>query len=331
MYNEFRLFKKTCKFLRLCAGRYAFPPEDIAIEVSTLCDRTCSICFRNTLRLEKGVMDLETFKLTAARIKEAFGRRNPAYLNLVGLGEPFLNPDLPAILAHIRSVMPDTRINVSSNLVSAPEKTLEDVLDRGLIDRLSVSIDLPDDGRDELHTFTPLLRARLASAVARAGAGDKKLSVRVHSIILSGEQVTKIIGICAGAGVDILHLTRLNTHHLKEPSLRRVTKKEELEIVASARREAAASGIAVWNNNDFNVFMRLASRRDKICLLSDDHLFINAQAEVLPCFFLRGVKLGSLRTQSLRDIFSGPEKKGFYQAQKDLCGGCDVYKEHYRH
>lgn len=331
MYNEFYLLKKARKFFRLCAGRSAFPPEDISIELSTVCDRNCSVCFREALPLEHGFMDLETFRLVAERILDACGTTKPDYLNLVGLGEPFLNPAFPDILRHIRAAMPGTRINVSSNLVSAPDDTLKTVLEQGLIDRLSVSVDLPEGGRTDLHTFTHFLRTRLKSVARQAAAGGKKLSVRVHTLIISRDQVLKILGICAETGVDILHLIRLNTHHLPSPKPPRVTKREEMEILRFARREAAKAGITVWNNNVFNIFMHAASRLDRICLLSDDHIFINAQAEVLPCFLLRGMKFGSLKDQSLREIFLHPAKKGFYSFQRNLCGGCDVYKNAHHH
>ena len=77
--------------------------------------------------------------------------------------------------------------------------------------------------------------------------------------------------------------------------------------------------------------MRIASHFDKYCLMTDDHMFIDVEGNVLPCFFLRKHVFGDLKHESLQQIYARTPKLSFYSDQEVVCKGCDEYKENYHH
>ena len=122
MYSDKSLTELAWKFMRLLTRSYAFPPRDLAIELSTACDAACGMCFRNTLKLEPATMTLSAFKILTGRLCEAYGEKGPAYVNFVGLGEIRLNPDLPEILEHFKKTFPRAAANISTNLLAWDEQ-----------------------------------------------------------------------------------------------------------------------------------------------------------------------------------------------------------------
>ena len=93
-----------------------------------------------------------------------------------------------------------------------------------------------------------------------------------------------------------------------------------------AAGKAAESGLRCMNNNSYDIFMDLASDRDRRCLTSDDHVFIDAGGNVLPCFYLREFRYGDLSRESLSTICGKRRELDFYGSQARLCAGCDIYK-----
>jgi len=106
MYYEASLADKARKFCRLMAGRRAFPPNDITIEVTTRCGRGCAVCFRGPLGVTPADMAPELYEKVLAGVKAAYRGGGPRYLNFVGLGEPFCHPRLEHYLRLAARVKP---------------------------------------------------------------------------------------------------------------------------------------------------------------------------------------------------------------------------------
>ena len=326
MYSDKSLPELAGKFLRLVTRRSAFPPQDIAIELSTACDAACGMCFRGPLGIRPALMSALTFEKIKGRLLEAYGAAGPAYVNFVGLGEILLNPDLERILSSFKTSFPGARANISTNLLRWDPALFRRLLSGRLADRVSVSIDDTGDAGPWYHPCC----AAAAENIRALGALNRELGspseLRLQAVMISEAQALRVLGLAAEAGASILSLNRM-TPHLSPAGARppRPAPPQERAILAAARAAAAGRGLRVWNNNAFDLPMRLASAGGRFCLTSDDHLFIDVGGRVSPCFCLRGQAWGSALEEPLSELYG--KKPDFYALQPEVCGGCDVYRE----
>jgi len=324
MYFEASLKEKAFKFLRLVSKLYAYPPRDITIEVTTRCGQNCAMCFRPALGVPEADMSPELFARIMAALKTGFGAGGPKYLNFVGLGEPLLNGSLGEMLRLAKKIFPETALNISTGLSVFDRTLMSELAFEKVINRVSVSIDGLDAG-GSLHPFTGEVRKNFGLLTELKAAGGFKL--RVQTLIISKERAEEVIKLAAGAGAEELQLMRIDLHAFKgEPPLQRPSPGEEREIVRFAAGRAAESGLRCMNNNSYDIFMAIASGRDRRCLTSDDHIFIDAAGKVLPCFYLREFQYGDLTCESLSAICGKRRELDFYGSQARLCAGCDIYK-----
>jgi MoaA/NifB/PqqE/SkfB family radical SAM enzyme len=326
MYFEATLKDKALKFFRLVSRRYAFPPRDITIEVSTNCGQGCAVCFRKPLGVSAADMDLGLFLKVLGAIASAYSGGQPKYLNFVGLGEPFCNPELGRMLRLARETFPGACLNVSTSLSVLDRAAFAALVEEGIINRLSVSLDSFEPG-GSFHPFSETLMQNFIFLKELKPRG-KNFKVRVQTLITSAERVASVINFASVMAVDEIQLMRVDLHAFggKAP-VSRPPLEEERAIVRSAMALAARRGLRCRNNNIYNPFMDIASALDKFCLTTDDHVFIDAEGNALPCFYLRKVKLGNLAVQTLAEITKKKRAMDFYGRQAELCRGCDIYKK----
>ncbi len=325
MYSDKGLPQLALKFFRLLTRSYAFPPRDLAVELSTACDAACGMCFRNALDLKPRVMSAEVFGKITERLAEAYGPAGPAYVNFVGLGEVLLNPDLEAILRGFKARFPEAKANVSTNLLRPDPALFRRLLEGRLADRISVSIDDTEDPGPAYHGSCAAVAANVKALAALNRELGSPAELRLQAVMISEAQALRVLDLAAAAGAAILNLNRLTPHLFPadgRPSRPRPA--EERAILKAARGKARGLGVSVWNNNTYDLFMDLASRRDRYCLTTDDHLFIDVEGRAAPCFCLRRQAWGSVLEKSLAELYR--EKPDFYAMQPAACGGCDVYR-----
>lgn len=317
------------KFLRLVFWKFAFPPNDITIELSTVCEQECEICFRFPLAISPENMSFELFKIVLARITEC-NSKSLKYLNFVGLGEVFCNENLIDILKYTKQAYPKVLINITTGLVPFNENAIKSILEGKLVDQLNISIDHVEAKYSYLHPFNEQTLTNIDKLLELHRAHHPKLNVRFQSILISKAQIEKILNFAKSKGIDQLHFIRLNLHAFKgNTNVKRIEQEEEIKLMTFARKYAKLNKVKITHHNSFNIFMKIASHFDKICLISDDHMFIDVNGNVLPCFYLREHSFGNIKNNSLKEIFSTSKKRIFYSEQKHCCKYCDVYKQNY--
>ncbi|MBI5745117.1 MAG: SPASM domain-containing protein [Elusimicrobia bacterium] len=328
MYFESTLAEKARKFFRLVLGSYAFPPRDITVEVTTRCSRGCAVCFRGPLGVRPEDMPRELFTKTLSEIRAAYAGRGPRYLNFVGLGEPFCRPDLPKLLREAAAALPGTELNLSTGLVPFDAAAFEGLVRDKTINRLSVSLDGVEKG-GAFHGFTPEVSAAFLElkGIKERNPGFK---IRIQTLLTSWPAVEAAVRYAAELGAEEIQLMRVDLHAFGDaPPAARPAFAEERAMVAAAKKLAAKLGLACRNNNVYDLFMDIAGRGGRRCLISDDHVFITAAGDLIPCFYLREVKFGNLSRQTLAQACAGRKEKDLYGRQTTLCRGCDIYrKEH---
>lgn len=328
MYFEATLAQKARKFFRLFLGLRAFPPNDITIEVTTRCARGCAVCFREPLGVKPADMPEQLFRKVIAEIGAAYGGGAPRYLNFVGLGEPFCHPGLEGFLRLAAKKLPGAQLNVSTGLAPFDREAFARLVRDGVINRLSVSLDgLDPDG--PFHRFTDEARGNLEFLAAFKRA-NPAFTLRVQTLITSRAAVEAAVRRAAEAGAEEIQLMRADLHAFGgKPPAARPGFAQERGIVKAATALAASLGLRARNNNSYNVFMDIASAWDSYCLIADDHVFITAEGDLIPCFYLRSEKFGNLGRQTLAAAAAARKKAWLTARQGDGCLRCDIYKKHH--
>lgn len=115
-------------------GEKASLPFKLKMESSALCNLRCTMCPHNEkvgLKRKKGFLKFENFKYV-------FNQLNPCYLNLTGIGEPFLNPDIFKIVNYAKKH--GAIIKFDTNATILTEENIRKIL-ATKIDVLSTSVD----------------------------------------------------------------------------------------------------------------------------------------------------------------------------------------------
>jgi radical SAM protein with 4Fe4S-binding SPASM domain len=109
-------------------------PFKLKIECSAICNLKCAMCPHSEkigLKRKKGYLKFKNFKKVFDEIK-------PAYLNLTGIGEPFLNPDLFEIIKYAKKNK--AMVKLDTNLTLLNKENIRKILDTK-INIISTSID----------------------------------------------------------------------------------------------------------------------------------------------------------------------------------------------
>lgn len=112
-------------------------PFKLKMESSSVCNLKCIMCPHNEkigLKRNKGFLKFENFKYV-------FDQINPCYLNLTGIGEPLMNPDIFKIVKYAKKRNAIIKFDTNATLLT--KENIDKILDTK-IDVLSISVDGAD-------------------------------------------------------------------------------------------------------------------------------------------------------------------------------------------
>ncbi len=112
------------------SGKAFGPPAHLQIEVTNNCNLHCQTCHRDKLYPQTTTMSLSQFKT-------AYDNIRPPKINVSGLGEPFLNPQIFDIIKYAKEN--GSAVNCATNFTVTGNK-INKIIESG-IDQLKISID----------------------------------------------------------------------------------------------------------------------------------------------------------------------------------------------
>jgi len=121
-------------FYSYISGPKAPMPFKLKFENTNLCNLKCTMCPHSAdigLDRTKGFLKIDNFKYVFDQVK-------PVYLNLTGIGEPFLNPDIYDIVTHAKENRAVVKFDTNATLLN--DEKINRMLDTN-IDVISVSFD----------------------------------------------------------------------------------------------------------------------------------------------------------------------------------------------
>ena len=321
----------ACKFFRLLAKRQSGYPEEIQIEVTNLCNMTCAMCPRGDGSIPQNDFPIETF--------EALVKQNPAPKRLVltGWGEPLLHDRFFDLVQLTNDRWPKTRVRFTTNGI------LLDTERRGhisghRISGITLSADLwperdsPPVGMEKnLHPPSKkIVRNMSEYCLDKNLAAQTPLIVQCLVMKENVEDIKRFIDFASEHPIEAINLVRLQV----EPgqTAERPSWREEQSLIADAIRYGKEHGVPVRSVNRQHIALRLATHFDRVCMRTDDSVYITTDGVITPCCNLREYAIGTIHreTPSIAEAWRSTQERQFFRRQQSVCGSCDALFHHYR-
>ena len=318
------IITKAKKFVRLSCGLRSKLPEDVSIEITTRCNLMCPMCYRFHLGIVEKDMPFPVYTRIIAEMPAKLRR-----LSLTGLGESLLHPDFPRMLEHAKEGLPWTKVDIATNAMSLDRSLRKLLIDSGIW-MLTFSVEGIGEYADGIthpvrETAVENFRA-FAEANVKAG---KPVRTRLQTVMVNDSQLRTIVDFARSTSVDVINFARMDV-----PAGAGIARKPEGEIrrlYTMARRMCRRAGISYFCINDQNIFLRIATRYDRGCVLYDNYAYIDVDGNVLPCCFMRDCSFGNIKAESLPVIWRAEKHRTFSPQRTAACQSCDIYKFHYNH
>ena len=320
-------------------------PNELYIEVTNRCNSRCQTCVRTFAELEP-LRDLQMDEFRHL-VAQAPGLRRAV---LHGVGEPLLNRDLPAMIAHLKSRANPPHVLFNSNATLLTPEWQEALLQAGL-DELRISTDA---AHPELYARTRGIDA-FGRMVENVGAFARRIRSEGHGPQISFwftamhenlADLPDLVRLAHRLDVGQVYVQRLVYYGsglaIKEQSLFRAMQAAEQERLAEAEALAEDLGITFRASGATTPRESLlgpdGNRQPwSLCRRPSSLIYITANGNVLPCCFspfttrdYPGLLLGNAFETPLLGIWNGGAYRRFRAALRtdsppeacDRCGAC---------
>jgi radical SAM protein with 4Fe4S-binding SPASM domain len=311
-------------------------PKHVQVEVTTFCNMDCLSCGRRNI-IEK------PHHMPFVELKEIFDAIQPYNVNLSGLGEPLLNPDIFKMITYCKSkgavVNFPTNLNVSSKLIpnlveaspqqikvsidSATPETYRRVRKAKTFEKVKTNIRLINKLKQEKNLQHPEIRFNFALQKANI------------------EELPQVLYYASDLGVDTVYIQDLNYFSIedKKGALcnidRRALRAMFGKCAQIARQKGIKTNLDNWRRH-FNLFYNKMLPQEQFqpnsikCLFPWVSAFIDVHGNVKPCPVFVWEKdsysLGNCLEVLFKKIWNGPQyralRKAFKQNQRE-CAICE--------
>jgi MoaA/NifB/PqqE/SkfB family radical SAM enzyme len=320
-------------------------PRELYLESTNRCNELCDQCPRTHLKREPD-RDLTLAEVIAIADQLPMLER----VVLHGLGEPLLNPELPAIVAHLRRR--GVYVLFNSNATALSEKRGRDLIAAGL-NELRVSL---DGATPETYARVRGVTARTLPKIIRNLAAFSKLkgelgSARPHvsfwftAMRENIAELPRLVDIALETGIREIYVQRLiyfgEGLAREEQALFRKAQEREIAIIRETGERCKQYGLDFRATGGATPIAYVGKRAEDVqrrpwspCERPYKLAYITALGNVFSCCFapfhpgpaqLR--VLGNVFEQPFADIWNGPRYQTFRAAFDsdepwDQCAGC---------
>lgn len=320
-------------------------PRELYLETTNRCNELCDQCPRTHLKRE-AERDLALEEVV--RISDQLPALERVVLH--GLGEPMLNAELPAIVAHLRKR--GAYVLFNSNATALSERMGRALIEADL-NELRVSLDGATAGtyarvRGVSEKTLPKILRNLSqfTQIQRAlGAERPRLSFWFTAMRENLPELPRLVDLALETGVREIYVQRLiyfgEGLAREEQALFNRAQQEELEIIRQTEQRCQEQGLAFRATGATTPIEYLGHKTDDVlrrpwspCQRPRKLAYITATGNVFSCCFApfhpgpaSTRVLGNVFEQSFAEIWNGPRYQSFRAAFDsdepwDQCAGC---------
>jgi MoaA/NifB/PqqE/SkfB family radical SAM enzyme len=319
-------------------------PRELYLESTNRCNELCDQCPRTHLGREA---DRDLLLDEVIRITDQLPALERVVLH--GLGEPMLNPQLPAIVAHLRGRGGYVLFN--SNATALSERMGRALIEANL-NELRVSL---DGARPETYARVRGVSAKALPKIIRnvaaftrlrdeLGAKLPRVSFWFTAMRENLPELPRLVDIALETGVLEIYVQRLiyfgEGLAREEQALFRRAREEEVEIIAETERRCAEHGIAFQATGSTTPIAYISQGAEEArrpwggCQRPRKLAYITATGNVFSCCFApfhpgpsATRVLGNVFERPFAEIWNGPRYQAFRAAFDgdrpwDQCAGC---------
>jgi MoaA/NifB/PqqE/SkfB family radical SAM enzyme len=317
-------------------------PRSLYLETTSRCNSLCQTCIL-TFGGREPQKDLGWTEFR--RVVDRFPALDRVLLH--GIGEPLLNTELPAMIAHLKRR--GATVIFNSNVITLGRRRAAALIDAGL-DELRVSLDAatPETyarvrGVDAFARVVGNLEA-FATLRRERGAPVPRVSLWFTALRDNIEEIPALVPLAVRAGASGIHLQRLVYNGLglavAEQSLHGRLQERETALIRETEAAARAASLEFSASGATAPEVSLTPARDdrpwSACRRPWTLVYVTVHGNVLPCCIApwitthyEGIVLGNLFEQSLEDVWWGDRYLGFRDALQtesppEPCRGCGV-------
>lgn len=319
---KFLNFKKAVNLLGYFLSRRFWPEENIFqpisvdIEPTIFCNLNCVFCHNKELLRQKKIMKLDEFKKIMDNFPLAIR------VNIQGMGEPLLNPDIAEMISYAKSQK--KFITMTTNAMLLDESMAKKIIKSGL-DRLIISLDSPSK-----ECYENVRRGANFEKVV--GNIEKFLKIRGKK--RSVEVVIWMLGLESTVGglIDMLKLVKmigadklvLQNQITGWGKKKWAEKAEELaaknagDIIAQAKKFAMQEKVNFSINNKYTTFKNDLNSR---CSWPWGGVYVATDGSVVPCCLVADPevkKMGNVLYEDFKDIWNN---ESYVNLRRDLKSG----------
>ena len=303
--GDFFYRAKNRIFKKLQGGLPAFP-QNMHIEVTNHCNLTCPMCLFPKQTRPKGFMEFGLFEKI---IKQCAGKNTLEKMALMGLGEPFLHPELIAMSRYAKAHN-IFHVFTSTNATLLGEEDAKAIIKEPGLDLLAISL----DGASK-KTYEDI----------RRGADFDKVTGNVINFIKIRKSLKK-----RRPSLVLQFLVMRKNYAEKEAFIKFWQEKLDAQDIISIRDVDTFGGQA----EDHRLPSQIPSMRRKPCLQLWRDLSVSWNGEVTVCCkdvnYL--LKAGNIKEEPLEEVWNNSlwqrlrslHKQGCWQ-EIGLCASCNEW------
>lgn len=334
--NRYRQYAVTAKNMLTKPVIVNSLPMHIQIEVTTYCNMNCLSCGRRHIVSHPKNMTYDDFVHIYDQIR-------PQNINLSGIGEPLLNPEIFRMIEYCKSN--DAIVNFPTNLTMPPP--VVEKLVHAKLDQLKISIDAVTretyrevKGADKFDRVIQNIRL-INSIKAEMGVHHPDLRFNFALQKYNVHELPRLVNLACEMGVSTIYVQDLNYFSVEDdkPKLCGIDKKTLRKVLNDSERLAKNCGIktniANWRRNFERFYNKMLPKDQYVpnnnkCNFPWFSIFIDVEGNVKPCpvfvFAQKGEILGNCMKESFASIWNNDRYQRIRNEFKDNIRRNDICK-----
>lgn len=316
-------------FSMMKSGEKSVMPYKLQIESASICNLKCRMCPQNNMKRVKCFLKFHIFKKIYDEIR-------PPYVNLTGIGEPLMNPDIFKIIKYAKSKGSYVKLDTNGMLLT--EENINRLLDSG-IDIVSNSIDGIDKKTYEKirigSDFDRVIK-NLKNLVKIRNLRKATTEIHIFFVLQKDNfmQFPEFIKFVDSIGVDSISGTfiqeesyqnnrKFNIENCSKKELDELIKKlKNMKTRANLEIEGVFEIINKWEDNKKKNYSKVP------CYKPWYSPFVTADGTVTPCCYCvdKEIILGEASKESFKKIWNNEKMKKFRKMvasnRTGLCTRC---------